>query len=72
VLGREKGDIVFPHDKFMSGRHAQIYTGDDGHCYLVDLNSSNGTWIKLWEKTELYGGDYLFLGQQLFRVDYGE
>ncbi len=72
VLGREKGDIVFPHDKFMSGRHAQIYTGDDGHCYLVDLNSSNGTWIKLWEKTELHKGDYLFMGQQLFRVDYGE
>ncbi len=69
VLGREKGDIVFPHDKFMSGRHAQIYTGDDGQCYLVDLNSSNGTWIKIWEKTKLKGGDYLFMGQQLFRVE---
>ena len=68
VLGREKGDIIFPHDKFMSSRHAQIYTGDDGHCYLVDLNSSNGTWIKIWERTKLQDFDFIFMGQQLFRV----
>jgi pSer/pThr/pTyr-binding forkhead associated (FHA) protein len=71
VLGREKGDIIFPHDKFMSSRHAQIYTGEDGHCYLVDLNSSNGTWTKIWEKTRLRLGDYIFMGQQLFRVHIG-
>lgn len=71
VLGREKGDIVFPHDKFMSGRHAQIYAGDDGQCYLVDLNSSNGTWVKIWEKLRLENNDYIFMGQQLFRVRYG-
>lgn len=70
VLGREKGDIIFPHDKFMSSRHAQIYSGDDGHSYLVDLNSSNGTWIKLCEKTRLEHKDYIFMGQQLFRVHY--
>ncbi len=68
VLGREKGDIIFPHDKFMSSRHAQIYTGDDGHCYLVDLNSSNGTWIKIWERTKLHDSDFIFMGQQLFRI----
>lgn len=70
VLGREKGDIIFPRDKFMSGRHARIFT--NGACHLVDLNSSNGTWIKLWEKTALNEGDYIFMGQQLFRVDLGE
>jgi pSer/pThr/pTyr-binding forkhead associated (FHA) protein len=68
VLGREKGDIIFPHDKFMSSRHAQIYAGDDGSCYLVDLNSSNGTWIKIWERTNLQDGDFIFMGQQLFRI----
>lgn len=72
VLGREKGDIIFPHDKFMSSRHAQIYTGEDGHCYLVDLNSSNGTWTKIWERTRLEDGDYIFMGQQLFRVHIGQ
>ena len=52
----------------MSSRHAQIYTGDDGNCYLVDLTSSNGTWIKIWEKTQLRHNDYIFMGQQLFRI----
>lgn len=67
VLGREKGDIVFPRDKFMSGRHARIFTDEEPH--LADLNSSNGTWIKLWEKTKLQEDDYIFMGQQLFRVE---
>lgn len=70
VLGREKGDIIFPRDKFMSGRHARIFTDEAPH--LVDLNSSNGTWIKLWEKAELKKDDYIFMGQQLFRAELPE
>lgn len=69
IVGREKGDVIFPRDKFMSGRHAQIFPRDDGHYYLVDLNSSNGTWIKIWERRELDPGDFVFLGQQLFRLE---
>jgi pSer/pThr/pTyr-binding forkhead associated (FHA) protein len=56
----------------MSSRHAQLFTGEDGQSYLVDLNSSNGTWIKIWEKTNLEKGDYIFMGQQLFRVHIGD
>jgi pSer/pThr/pTyr-binding forkhead associated (FHA) protein len=70
VLGREKGDIIFPRDKFMSGRHARIVTEEEPK--LVDLNSSNGTWIKLWQKTKLRNNDYIFMGQQLFRVSLPE
>lgn len=69
VLGREKGDITFQPDRFMSGRHARIYTGEDGFFYLADLNSSNGTWIRILERHPLEDGDLIFLGQQLFRVD---
>jgi pSer/pThr/pTyr-binding forkhead associated (FHA) protein len=69
VIGREKGDIIFPRDKFMSGRHAQVFPRDDGHYYLTDMGSSNGTWVKIWERRELGGGDFVFLGQQLFRVE---
>ncbi len=69
ILGREKGDIVFPRDRFMSSRHAQIYPREDGQYYLVDLNSSNGTWTKIWDRYQLTHGDLIFLGQQLFRVE---
>jgi pSer/pThr/pTyr-binding forkhead associated (FHA) protein len=71
LVGREKGDIIFPRDKFMSGRHAQIFPRDDGHYYLADMNSSNGTWVKLWERRRLQAGDFVFLGQQLFRLEIG-
>ncbi len=70
IIGREKGDVIFPRDKFMSGRHTQIFPRDDGHYYLVDLNSSNGTWIKIWERRQLSAGDFVFLGQQLFRIEF--
>ncbi len=69
VFGRETGDIVFNRDRFMSGRHGQIYPHDDGTYYLLDLNSSNGTWLKINGKTKLNNGDLIFLGQQLFRVE---
>jgi pSer/pThr/pTyr-binding forkhead associated (FHA) protein len=69
VLGREKGDITFQPDRFMSGRHARIYPGDDGFFYLADLNSSNGTWVRILERHPLEDGDLIFLGQQLFRID---
>lgn len=70
IIGREKGDVIFPRDKFMSGRHAQIFPRDDGNYYLVDLNSSNGTWVKIWERRQLNSGDFVFLGQQLFRIEF--
>ena len=69
VFGRETGDIVFNRDRFMSGRHGQIYPHDDGTYYLLNLNSSNGTWLKINGKTKLTNGDLIFLGQQLFRVE---
>lgn len=69
VFGRETGDIVFNRDRFMSGRHAQIYPREDGNYYLIDLNSSNGTWMRTVGKQPLFHGDLIFLGQQLFRVE---
>lgn len=69
IFGRETGDVVFNKDRFMSGRHGQIFPREDGNLYLLDLNSSNGTWMKLNHKTRLYHGDLIFLGQQLFRIE---
>lgn len=68
VLGRERGDVTFPGDKFMSARHAQLTTEEDGQVYLTDLNSSNGTWIRIGSRYRLRDKDFIFLGQQLFRM----
>jgi pSer/pThr/pTyr-binding forkhead associated (FHA) protein len=66
-MGREGNDINFGDDPFISGRHAQVaLTG--GKLMLRDLDSKNGTFIQVTEQ-ELGHGDYVFLGQQLLRVE---
>jgi pSer/pThr/pTyr-binding forkhead associated (FHA) protein len=85
VLGRESGDVVFTEDPFLSRRHAAIRVLDkSGAAFpsgerpsgkdptrfaLVDLGSSNGTFLRLREPVELVSGDQFRIGQQLFRVD---
>lgn len=67
-LGRERGDILFSDDGYVSGRHAKIYLADEG-VYLTDLGSSNGTFIRLGEPRQVPYGTYLLIGQQLFRLE---
>lgn len=69
VLGRENGNIVFPEDGFVSGRHSKI-SHRDGRFYLRDLDSSNGTYFRIRGRTQLKSGDVLLLGQQLFQIDF--
>jgi pSer/pThr/pTyr-binding forkhead associated (FHA) protein len=85
VLGRESGDVVFTEDPFLSRRHAAIRllsregspaaagrpppVGEARFC-LVDLGSSNGTFLRVRGDIELASGDHFRVGQQLFRVDF--
>jgi pSer/pThr/pTyr-binding forkhead associated (FHA) protein len=72
TIGREGNDINFPEDPFISGRHAQITAVDtrEGTRYqLTDLGSKNGTFIRVPDETPLFHGDYVFIGQQLLRVE---
>lgn len=68
VIGRSSGDITFPHDGFMSGRHARIVRRGDSFV-LVDENSRNGTFIKIKDEIELQPGDTILVGKQLFRFE---
>jgi pSer/pThr/pTyr-binding forkhead associated (FHA) protein len=67
--GRERGDILFSEDGYVSGLHCQIARATDGQVYLTDLGSSNGSFIRLRSERPVNGGDILLMGQQLFRVD---
>jgi len=67
-IGREGNDINFPDDPFISGRHAQLQlTG--GVLTVTDLGSRNGTFVRVTGEHVLKHGDYVFLGQQLLRVE---
>lgn len=67
-LGREDNDINFPDDPFISGHHAQVSFANGG-VSLTDLGSKNGTFVKVNEESQLEHGDYVFMGQQLLRVE---
>ena len=67
-IGREGGDLNFPTDLYMSGSHCKIEEAG-GRLSLTDLNSRNGTYIRLKGEKDLAHGDYLFIGRKLLRVE---
>ncbi len=68
--GRERGDILFSEDGYVSGLHCRVHRAEDGKMYLTDVGSSNGTFVRLLAQRDLGQGDVLLMGQQLFRVDF--
>jgi pSer/pThr/pTyr-binding forkhead associated (FHA) protein/RNA polymerase subunit RPABC4/transcription elongation factor Spt4 len=68
TLGREGNDINFPEDPFISGRHAELRLAS-GVLSVSDLGSRNGTFVRITGDRVLKHGDYVFLGQQLLRVE---
>lgn len=69
-LGREGNTLNFPDDRFISGHHARLDAdSDSSDVMLTDTGSRNGTFIRLDGAQELFHGDYLFVGQQLLRVE---
>jgi pSer/pThr/pTyr-binding forkhead associated (FHA) protein len=67
-LGRERGDVLFPEDGYVSGLHCRI-APQGGQILLTDLGSSNGSFLRLQAEAEVINGDVLLMGQQLFRVN---
>ena len=67
-LGRERGDINFPDDGYVSGLHARV-TRRDKKALLSDAGSSNGTFIRVYDEVTLGDQSFILLGQQLFRIN---
>lgn len=67
-IGREGGDLNFPSDLYMSASHCKLEDAA-GKLVLTDLNSRNGTYVRLKAERELAHGDYLFIGRKLLRVE---
>ena len=67
-LGRERGDVIFPEDGYVSGLHCRIFREGD-KVFVVDVGSSNGTFIRVGTKA-LDNGALVLTGQQLFQVSY--
>ena len=67
-IGREGGDLNFPSDLYMSAAHCKIEDAG-GKFVLTDMNSRNGSYVRLKAERELAHGDYVFIGRKLLRVE---
>lgn len=61
VLGRTDGHLNFPHDARLSRRHALFFASDQG-VTLEDMDSRNGTYLRVRERQELRADDALRIG----------
>ncbi len=68
-MGRERGDIIFPEDGYVSGLHCRIH-GEGGRVLLTDVGSSNGTFVRIKGESPMRSGDMVLMGQQLFRAQF--
>ena len=66
-LGRTHADILFPKDGFVSGLHAKL-TPNHETATLTDLNSSNGTFVKIRNPVTVQDIQYILIGNQLLRL----
>ena len=65
TIGREQGDILLPDDEVLSKSHAEI---SGPSAFLSDLNSLNGSFVRLRKPTVVKRGDVLRLGSVILRI----
>jgi pSer/pThr/pTyr-binding forkhead associated (FHA) protein len=70
LFGREEGGMTFASDPAVSRRHAVLSVAGE-RCLLRDLESANGTYLRIRKDAQLHPGDQLLLGTQQLRYDVG-
>ena len=68
-IGRHIAEFVFTDDNQLSTTHAVVRPDRDG-LRLDDLQSRNGTWIRLTKVTTIDAGDTFMTGRTIWRVDH--
>jgi pSer/pThr/pTyr-binding forkhead associated (FHA) protein len=71
LFGRESGEIIFPHDAYLSRTHARLRMevgGGSMSVYLEDLDSANGTYLRIRGRAEIRAGDMFRVGDQILRL----
>ncbi len=71
VIGREEGELVFCHDRFMSRAHARLVLHVDGptmEVRLEDMGSANGTYLRLRGRAKVGPNDTFRVGDKILRI----
>jgi pSer/pThr/pTyr-binding forkhead associated (FHA) protein len=72
LIGRERGDWVFPYDPTMSASHAEVrcLPGDRGEeCLVRDVGSRNGVAVLVRGERAVSAGEKILLGKHVLRVE---
>jgi len=70
TIGREKGDVTLPFDTDVSAQHAELrcqYKNGKYRWYLIDLASTNGTFLRAYRATLTKSLELLF-GNRLYQL----
>jgi predicted component of type VI protein secretion system len=67
MIGRDIGGITLPNDTFVSGSHCRVVCNDGG-VFVEDLDSSNGTYLRLQSGQWVPFDEYLLIGQTQFAI----
>jgi pSer/pThr/pTyr-binding forkhead associated (FHA) protein len=71
TIGREQGEIVFPSDGFLSRAHARVRMeihDNSMSVVLEDLDSANGTYLRIRSAVNVPYGGMFRVGDQIFRL----
>lgn len=74
LIGRSQDNDLFLPSRYLSRHHAAILPTEQGHYYIVDLNSANGVLVngKAVASSLLFNGDVVALGQFRIKVEISE
>jgi pSer/pThr/pTyr-binding forkhead associated (FHA) protein len=67
-VGRDQGDWVFPYDKTMSGKHAEIRS-EDLEFIVLDDGSRNGIAVAVRGERPMKAGQRVLIGDHTLRVE---
>ena len=68
TIGRQVGSDVVVNDEHVSRMHVQLIEDEEGSLWVVDLNSTNGTFVngqRIYGAVQLHQGDQLQIGETL-------
>jgi hypothetical protein len=67
MVGRDIGEVTLSQDTFVSGSHCR-FVCNDGGVFIEDLDSSNGTYLRLQSGQWVPFDEYLLIGQTQFAI----
>ena len=69
LIGRERGDWLFPYDQTMSGVHAEVRS-EDSDFAVADAGSRNGVAVAVRGERTVRPGQRVLLGDRVLRVEH--